>query len=426
MALSYVEHIATALQTNFSITFPYLERSHVHVYLDDVETTAFTFNNSTTIQLTTGAAADTVVRLSRSTPIDEPLVDFSNGANLGESDLDSGVLQNLFSLQEWYEADAAVTPAGHTLDSHTDGLPGELTSKGTMRVYNEDGKWAGITAPTTGDVLIGDEVVPEGVRWFPKGTDGNFLQVDDAEDGKLSWVSGFKNLYTTLGDILYASAAGVASRLGIGTKGYSLVALPGSTPPVQWMPLFTTGDVKLTFKASADSGWVLMNDGSIGSASSGATLRANADTEDLYTLLWTNVTNAWAPVATGRGASAAADFAANKAMTLPRALGRALGIAGAGSSLTSRALGEYLGAEDAINVSHTHTVTDPGHYHTVVHDGAIGGAGGAAAPGDGSVGTPATINSSNVTTGLSVNTSGASGTGANMQPTTFLNVMIKL
>ena len=98
---------------------------------------------------------------------------------------------------------------------------------------------------------------------------------------------------------------------------------------------FTTGDVKLTLKTSADTSWVLMNDGSIGSASSGATTRANADTSDLYTLIWTNVTDTWAPVAGGRGGSAAADFAANKALTLPKTLGRALAGYGTGTAVAS-------------------------------------------------------------------------------------------
>lgn len=94
---------------------------------------------------------------------------------------------------------------------------------------------------------------------------------------------------------------------------------------------FTTGDVKLTLKTVADVSWVLMDDKSIGSATSGATGRANADTSALYTLIWTNVIDQWAPVATGRGGSAAADFAANKALTLPKTLGRALAGYGTGT-----------------------------------------------------------------------------------------------
>ena len=116
---------------------------------------------------------------------------------------------------------------------------------------------------------------------------------------------------------------------------------------------FTTGDAKLTLKTTADAGWILANDTSIGNAASGATGRANADTSALFTLLWTNIIDTWCPVSTGRGASAAADYAADKTITLPRTLGRALAVSGAGSGLTSRALGEYLGTE-------TITLTDAG------------------------------------------------------------------
>jgi len=98
---------------------------------------------------------------------------------------------------------------------------------------------------------------------------------------------------------------------------------------------FSTGDVKLSLKTVADTSWVLMDDKSIGSATSGATGRANADTSALYTLIWTNVTDQWAPVAGGRGGSAAADFAANKALTLPKTLGRALAGYGTGTVVAS-------------------------------------------------------------------------------------------
>lgn len=108
---------------------------------------------------------------------------------------------------------------------------------------------------------------------------------------------------------------------------------------------FTTGDIKATFKTTADSTWVMMNDGTIGDGSSGATTRANADTSDLFTLLWTNISNTYAAVSGGRGASAAADFAAHKTIALPKALGRAMFASGAGSGLTSRSLGQTGGAE---------------------------------------------------------------------------------
>ncbi len=95
---------------------------------------------------------------------------------------------------------------------------------------------------------------------------------------------------------------------------------------------FSTGDVKMSWKTTADTGWTLMDDGTIGDATSAATTRANADTVTLYTLFWTNLIDQWAPVTGGRGASASADFNAHKPMTLPRSVGRALAGYGIGQS----------------------------------------------------------------------------------------------
>jgi hypothetical protein len=150
----------------------------------------------------------------------------------------------------------------------------------------------------------------------------------------------------------------------------------------------TTGDVRLTIKTTADTGWVLMNDTTIGNASSGATGRANADTSALFTLLWTNTADAQCAVSTGRGASAAADYAANKTIALPKALGRALATYGTGSGLTARALALATGSETS---------------------GITGQVGANATAGD-----------------ASGNATQASGTVAVMQPTLFLNTMIKL
>lgn len=107
-----------------------------------------------------------------------------------------------------------------------------------------------------------------------------------------------------------------------------------------------TGDVKTTLSSLPPSGgWVAMNDGSIGNVGSVATNRANADTFQLYKTIWDGVINTWAPVSGGRGSSAIADFIANKTLTLPRSLGRAMAGAGHGAGLSSRALGQFTGAE---------------------------------------------------------------------------------
>ena len=109
--------------------------------------------------------------------------------------------------------------------------------------------------------------------------------------------------------------------------------------------LFLTGEVIYAILNSTPAGWLLLNDGTIGNAASLATNRANADTETLFEQLWTLTSNSYCPVSGGRGASAAADFAASKTLQLPRCCGRTLGNQGAGSGLSARAIGEYVGEE---------------------------------------------------------------------------------
>lgn len=221
--------------------------------------------------------------------------------------------------------------------------------------------------------------------------------------------------------------------------------------------MFSTGDVKLTIKNVADPGWVIMNDGSIGNAASGATARANADTQALFELLWSNIINTWCPIQDSSGgpvtrsATATADFNANRRIVLPRVLGRALAAAGAGTGLTSRQLGEYLGAETHVltqaetpvkshthgvnDPGHTHGVSDPGHSHTAPYANTTGGAGiasestGSVADGNNPTNASLTgISINGATTGVSVLAASNSSATAhnNMPPESFWNVMIKL
>ena len=63
-------------------------------------------------------------------------------------------------------------------------------------------------------------------------------------------------------------------------------------------------------------GWLALNGETIGNATSGAD-NAHADFEELFTFLWEELADAQAPVSTGRGANAAADWAASETLTMP-------------------------------------------------------------------------------------------------------------
>lgn len=85
--------------------------------------------------------------------------------------------------------------------------------------------------------------------------------------------------------------------------------------------LLQTGDMVWRVADETRAGFVRANGRTIGSATSGATERANADVEDLFTFYWNKVGNSQLAVSGGRGASAAADWAANKTIALPDARG---------------------------------------------------------------------------------------------------------
>lgn len=209
---------------------------------------------------------------------------------------------------------------------------------------------------------------------------------------------------------------------------------------------WTTGDLKLTYKTVADDGWVMADDGSIGNQASGATTRANNDTKDLFMLMW-NIPVCEVQTFSGSPSSkttALGDWSANKRLILPKILGRALGVAGSGEDLTTRDLGGTTGVEsfimDASQVPpHSHAGMKAGRFTLAigsVYAGVQSWGSTITTEGDGKYPTNFTPGTDpkydfsiitdkdgNIPSGTP---SGDSRVIDNMQPTSFLNVMIKL
>lgn len=250
-----------------------------------------------------------------------------------------------------------------------------------------------------GAALVGGELqagMP--MVWFYDGTVYHVIEQQAIADGQPLLVNA-ADITKKLKFLLSAIATGTTRTITVPDANITLA---------NW----STGDVKLTLKTVADSGWVLMNDTTIGDASSGATGRANADTSALFTLLWNNTVDADCAVSTGRGANAAADYAAHKTISLPKTLGRALASYGAGSGLTSRALAHVVGEE-----SHTLTSAEIPQFSLVfARSVSANNAGDRIQAGTGDTG----LQTHSVTIG------GGGGSHNVMQPTLFLNVMIKL
>ena len=77
-------------------------------------------------------------------------------------------------------------------------------------------------------------------------------------------------------------------------------------------------------------------------------------------------------------------------------------------------LEETGGSKDAIVVSHTHSITDPGHSHTT--DVFATNTAGSGLNLEGPAVNTATSGTGTSTTGISINSTGSSGTNANVQP----------
>jgi microcystin-dependent protein len=208
-----------------------------------------------------------------------------------------------------------------------------------------------------------------------------------------------------------------------------------------------TGDLKNRYGIEAAVGWVRCNGNTIGNTASGATNRANADCEALFSYLW-NV-DLTLLVTGGRGGSASADFAANKAIQTPDFRGRVLaGFNGMGAGPipsfiddgqvdfgeTTNTIGATMGASGV-----RLTIADiPSHDH----GGIVSGAGAHAHDyqrraafnadrGDNNWGVAGTAleTATTSTVGDHAHLITAQGGGQfhlNMQPTAFISIHIKL
>ena len=153
--------------------------------------------------------------------------------------------------------------------------------------------------------------------------------------------------------VWFCSADGYIKIRNPTNTGWENIGLIG--PPMKWFNVdipstaWKTGDVKPTF-SGGEAGWILLDDGTIGDQYSGAATRANPDTWNLYNLLWgsgviyTFSPGTWTRVE--KGVSAAADWAAHRHISLPRACGRAMVNSGQGKSAH-----EAYGAPGTANLS---------------------------------------------------------------------------
>lgn len=224
------------------------------------------------------------------------------------------------------DAGVALTQGAYTiLRSNGSNLTVAFTvAAGTVTQVNTSSDLTGGPITSTGTIGLADTAVLPGAY----GGGLNYPTFTVSQKGRL----------TAAGTVTLGSAAALTA--GSAAGNVPVLNATGLVAPESGG--VATGVILDYVGSSLPTGYVWPNGQTIGSASSLATGRANADTANLFTLLWNSWADAQAPVLPGgRGATAAADFAANKTIALPDLRGRVvaaldnLGGASAASRLTS-------------------------------------------------------------------------------------------
>ena len=184
---------------------------------------------------------------------------------------------------------------------------------------------------------------------------------------------------------------------------------------------FRTGEVVFGVDPSAKDGWVSYTaDGTIGDASSAASVRANADCQNLYVLWWTYFNDIDCEVIGGR-TTALADFNAHKKMHVYPYYNRVIAARSATHALGDHYDDDTHALTEAENGPHGHGVSDTKHTHSYSAPISNTSRDGPDAPGG-----PVTLNVSASLTYIGILSSG-SGTPHNIiQPTTYQVIFVKL
>ena len=99
MAFSYTKYNGNGSTQTYAVPFPYLERRHVEVTVNNVRV-GFSWLSNALVRLSSIPASGAAITVRRRTPNDLPLVDFTDGATLTERDLDLMAMQAIFVNQE--------------------------------------------------------------------------------------------------------------------------------------------------------------------------------------------------------------------------------------------------------------------------------------------------------------------------------------
>ena len=94
-------HTGDGSTRDYSVSFPYLKEADVKVTLDHVLTTAYTFQNASTLRFTTAPAIGVAIRIYRDTDVDAARYVLAAGSAVMSGELNENYDQLLYADQRW-------------------------------------------------------------------------------------------------------------------------------------------------------------------------------------------------------------------------------------------------------------------------------------------------------------------------------------
>jgi len=229
---SYVQYTGTGTAPLLSVPFPYLLKSHVHIYIgynlltdtfqsELIDGAAFTWVSATQVQLST-IAAGTLLTSIRNTPTSTGLVDWNDASNLLAGDMDTADLQNLYAVQEQQDrvvqaaavADAANEAISDVLlyapIANVASIPGSPTNGDRIELADSTGieSFSPLSGRPAG--FVGSSQLRVRMYWNSASNTwiwGSYYTVDP--DGRYVRQSSISNSVTSTSQATVASSAAV-------------------------------------------------------------------------------------------------------------------------------------------------------------------------------------------------------------------------
>lgn len=224
MAFARDVYTAVAAQTDFTISFAYIDETHVTVYKDGVLQTSgagndYTIVSTTIVRFNSGLTGGETVVLQRATSQTVRLVDYATASTLTEEDLDNDSLQAFYMSQESIDiANTAIVLDGSD--------QWDFQNKASTNV----------PTPTAGDAVASKDYVDSimaAAGNVPNPDDpGDDNYVLKASGGTYTWAAFDAHLSAVVQAILAdTTAADIRTELGLGTAATQNVGVANTNVP---------------------------------------------------------------------------------------------------------------------------------------------------------------------------------------------------